>query len=694
MGDISIEQTMTLAIQHHQAGRLQEAEQLYRQILARQPGHVMAMHHLGMIAHQVGRNDIAVDLLRRVITLNPNLPEAHSNFGNVLRIEGQLDEAIAACRQAIALRPNYAEAHNNLGLALKDKGQPDEAIAAYHQAIALKPNYAEAHNNLGIALMDKGQLDEATAACRRAIKLKPNYAEAHNNLGNSFQIKGQTEEAIAAYRQAIALRPNYAKAVGNLGKVLKEKGKLDEAIAAYRQAIVLNPNYAETHNNLGIALTDKGQLDEAIAAYRQAIKLKPNFAEAHNNLGFSLRDKGQHEEAMVACRQAITLKPRFPEAHSNLGNALRDKGLLDEAIVAYRQAIMLRPGFSEAMSNLGNALRDNGQLEEAVDSYRRAIALKPDLADAHYNLALTLLLCGDFQPGWEEHEWRWKCTNFPSARRNFSQSQWNGGALETCTLLLHTEQGLGDAIQFIRYLPLVVQRGGKIIVECRAELQRLLRTMHEKCKILARGEPLPAFDLHCPLLSLPLVFGTMLDNIPKTVPYLHADMQDAKKWQERMDGQLPIVKVVKVGLVWAGKLKPDPNRSMKLSSLAPLGQVPGVRFFSLQKGTAAAEAKTPPTGMELVDWTSELKDFADTAALIANLDLVISIDTSVAHLAGAMGKPVWTLLPFNSDWRWLLERQDSPWYPTMRLFRQETPGDWQTPIQKLTEELSRFATIK
>jgi tetratricopeptide (TPR) repeat protein len=550
MAKLTIQQAFDLALRHHQAGRLQETEQLYRQVLARQPNHAEALNLLGVLAGQVGRNDDAVDLIRRAIALRPNYAEAHSNLGNILRDKGQLDEAIAACRRAIALRPNYVEALNNLGFALKAKGQFDEAIAV----------------------------------CRQAIALRPNFAEAHNNLGNA----------------------------------LKDKGQFDQALAAHRQAITLNPNLAEAHYNVGNALRDKGQLDEAIAAYRQAIAVKPHYVKAH----------------------------------VNLGDALKEKGQLDEAIAALRQAIVLRPSFAEV----------------------------------HASLAMALLARGHFQEGWQEYEWRWKCEDFPPLG-NFAQTQWDGCPLEGRTLLLYTEQGFGDAVQFIRYLPLVEQRGGRIIIVCHTELQRLFQAIAGGCQIVAQAQALPAFDLHCPLLSLPRVFGTNLASIPKEVPYLHADAEDAGKWQRRLaERSAP----VNVGLVWAGRPthKNDRNRSLKLENMAPLGQLPGLRFVSLQKGAAAAEAKTPPPGMELIDWTEELKDFADTAALIANLDLVIAVDTAVAHLAGAMGKPVWTLVPFIADWRWLLDRQDSPWYPTMRLFRQPCIGDWDSVIRRMAAELS------
>jgi len=600
MPTVSIAQAFALAVQHFQSGRLAEAEALYRQILAVEPRHAEALHHLGVIAHEVGKNDVAVGLIR----------------------------------QALALKPNYPDARYDLGIALKDQRQLDEAITAYREAVTLKPEFPEAHNNLGIALMEKGDLDAAIAAYRQAIALKPDYSEAYNNLGNALQDKRQLDEAIAAFHQALALRPNYPEASYNLGNALRDQGQLDEAVAAYREAIVRKPDLSEAHSNLGTALQDKGQLAEAIAAYRQAIALKPNL----------------------------------PEAHSNLGDALRLAGQPDEAIAAYRQAI----------------------------------ALKFDYPETHSYLALALLGQGDFLRGWEEYEWRLKLKEVVCLQQNFTQPRWEGSPFEGRTLLLHAEQGIGDAIQFIRYVPLVVQRGGKIILECQPELVRLFRRMAPDLPVLAKGQTLPAFDVHCPLLSLPRLFSTDLGNIPRTVPYLHADAAAAVIWRERIAGlgsslrpsglpqsRDPSGPDLKVGLVWAGNPahKNDRNRSLKPANLARLADVPGVRFISLQKDAATAEARTAPAGMELIDVAEELKDFDDTAAVLANLDLIIAVDTAVVHLAGAMGRPVWTLLPYAPDWRWLRERGDSPWYPTMRLFRQPSIGDWDSVIAKVREQL-------
>ncbi len=571
------------------------------------------------------------------------------------------------------------------------RGSSNAAIAAYRQAIALRPNYPEAHYNLGNGLFDTGHFDEALAACRQAIALRPGYAEAYSNLGNAFRYKGQLDDAIAACCQAIALKPDLAEAYSNLGSALHDKGQLDEAIAACRQAIALKPDLAEAYSGLGSALHDKGQLDEAIAAYRQAIVLKPSFAEARSNLGVALGEKGRFDEAITAFRQAITLKPNFPDAHCNLGNALRDSGRLDDAIVACRQAIALKPDFTGAYSNLGNALSGKGQLDEAIAVYRQALALDPNFPEAHYNLATRLLYRGDLAAGWAEYEWRWKCRDVRPIHRSFSQPQWDGSPLTGRTIFIHAEQGFGDTLQFVRYLSLVASGGGRIFLECQRELHRLFESsaLPGPHQLLTRGQPLPAFDLHYALLSLPLAFQTTLDTIPHDVPYLRANPALVQRWRAKL-GAAPAP--LKVGLVWAGRKSHgnDRNRSMPLAALAPLARVPNISFYNLQKDDPARQAAHPPPGMRLIDYTSELADFADTAALIANLDLVISVDTSIVHLAGALAKPVWVLLCFAPDWRWLQDRLDSPWYPTLRLFRQPQPGDWPSALNKAADALAQL----
>jgi len=390
MAPLTIQQSFNLALQHHQAGRLQEAEKLYRNILAQQPRHAEATHFLAVLAHQVGRNDAALNLFRQTIALRPDYVEAHYNLANTLADMGKTDEAIAAYRQAIALRPNYTDAYCNLGNALRVTGRFDEAIAAFRRVIALNPQSADAFNNLGIVLKNTGQRDEAIRVLQRAISLRPNFAEAHSNLGNALMASGNPDAAIAAFRRAIALRPNYADAHNNLGLALAEKKQFDEAIAAYRKSLAHNANFSETHFNLANALKEIDHVDEAIANYQQAIALRPGYFDAFNNLGSLLRDTGKLNEAIAAYRQAIALNPRLAEAYSNLGVALSTQGYYDDAIAAFRQAIALRPDFPEAFNNLGNTLQTKKRSTEAIAAFRQAIALKPDYAHAHSNLGNAL----------------------------------------------------------------------------------------------------------------------------------------------------------------------------------------------------------------------------------------------------------------------------------------------------------------
>jgi tetratricopeptide (TPR) repeat protein len=586
MESLTIQQSLDLAVQHHQAGRLREAEQIYRQVLAQWPEHPGVMLNLGVIAGQTGRNDVALDLIGQVITRNPNFAEAHFNLGVALKDKSQLDRAIAAYQRAVALKPDYVQAYFNLGNAWKDKRQLDQAIAAYSKAAALNPNHFEAYNNLGIALVDKGQIEEAIAAYRKAIALKADFAEAHNNLG-------------------IALR---------------EKERFDESVAAFQRAIAINPNYAEAHYNLGIVLKDKGEVDGAIAAYQNAIVLQPNYAEAHDNLG--------------------------------------------------------------------NMLRDKGEVEEAIAAYRRAIVCNPNLAPPHYNLALSLLLRGDWEEGWKKYEWRWKTELFQLHKREFPQPVWDGSNLNGRTILLHAEQGFGDAIQFIRYVPLVAGRGGRVVVEVRPQLLRLMRQLPGVEQWIPSDQALRAFDVRCSIMSLPYLFETTVQSIPVQEP-LRADADLVQAWRGRIESQSA---GLKVGLAWAGSptFKADRTRSISLDRLEPLARARDVTFYSVQKGAAAAQADKPPGGLRLVKLSDELHDFADTAAVMSLMDLVITTDTSVAHLAGAMGRPVWVMLQFMPDWRWLLYREDCPWYPTMRLFRQTRPGDWAGVIARVAEALSDF----
>jgi tetratricopeptide (TPR) repeat protein len=637
-----------------------------------------------------GRYDELEAGARRLVGQYPDSGVAWKVLGVALKVLGK--DALPALEKATQLRPDDAEAQFNLGAALQAGGQLPAAVAAYRRALALKPGFDQAHYNLGSALHELGQFDAAAASYREALARKPDFAEAHNNLGVTLQASGQPDAALGSYRRALALKPDFAEAHNNLGATLHALGQLDAGAASYRQALAIRPGYAEAHKNLGATLHGLGQFDEALLSHRQALALKPDFAEAWSNLGVSLQELGRFEESVASYRRALALRPEAAETHYNLGNALKDAGQFEAAAASYRNALAMRPDDARAHNNLGAVLNTLGQLDAAVANYRSALALVPGDADAHYNLAMALLAQGDLAAGWEEHEWRWQSAQLERYRRDFEQPQWRGEAAHGRTLLIHAEQGFGDTLQFCRYAPLAAARGLRIVMEVQTPLVRLLRSVASVDVVVARGEPLPAFDFHIPMLSLPWALGTTLGTIPCATAYVRADEAGAAVWRSRLadlPGQGP-----RVGVVWAGSsglqstqaAAVDRRRSLLAEQLAPLFELPGLRFFSLQKESAGAPGNFP-----LTDFMEEISDFADTAALIVNLDLVISVDTAVAHLAAALGRPVWLLDRHDPEWRWLRGRRDSPWYPSLRIFRQPRPGDWQAVIEEVRAELSRWA---
>jgi tetratricopeptide (TPR) repeat protein len=494
------------------------------------------------------------------------------------------------------------------------------------------------------------------------------------------------DEAKGLYRQTLALQPGHAKALSNLGVIALDQGRPVDAVAWYRRAIELQPDLSAAHSNLGIALQTLGRREEALACYRRAIELDPAFADAHYNLGLVLRGQGQLDGAVASYRRALDLRPDYADAHINLGIALQQQGRLSDAVASYERAIVLRPGHADAHSNLGTALQQLGTLPAAVASYRRATSIRPNHADAHCNLALALLKGGQFAEGWAEYEWRWRTPEWAGQQRDFAQPLWRGEAAPGRTLLIHAEQGFGDTLQVCRYAAFAASKGLRVVMEVQPPLVRLLRSLAGVDVLIARGDDLPPFDLHCPMLSLPLAAGTTLATIPGPAAYLRADPAQAVMWQTRLAG----TKGLRVGLAWAGlaALVSDGRRSVAPAQLAPLLEHSGVQFVSLQKGGASV-----PGAFPIIDVMCEMRDFADTAAVIATLDLVISVDTAVAHLAGALGKPVWLLDRFDNDWRWLTGRSDSPWYPTLRLFRQPSPGDWESVICAVAHELKSIAMI-
>jgi len=759
----TIAETIQKAVDHHRAGHLDQAGELYEQVLQDQPENPIVLHSLGTLAYQRGQFEAAVDLLGRAVEANCGIAQFHNTLGIALEAVGKPQEAIDAYQQAISLRPDFAEAYSNMAIALQSQSRfaeaaqkceraiqlaPDFAVAyntmgfclekqgllvqaadSYRLALRLKPDFAEAFNHLGVVLTAQNRFDEAIDCYIEAANLEPDYAEAFYNLGIVLAKEGQLDEAIASYQKALKIEPELVEAYNRLGIALNERGRHSEAIKNFRRVLKLRPDYIEVYNNLGIALQDQGKYSEAIDEYlkaaqlepgcaeihynlgnalqlldrceeaaenyRQALKLKPDYAQAYNNLAIAMKEQGRFHEAVENCEQAIQLEPDCSQFYSNFASILQYQGRLADAVANCERAISLKPDDAEGYFNLASVLRDCGRLDEAIEKNSRAIQLEPDYTEAHWNQAVAHLLKGNFEEGWKEYEWRrktdWHTAAYPHRHK---EPRWKGASFAGKRLLVHCEQGLGDCLQFVRYLPMVKSRGSVVIFEAWKSLHGLLKNFDEIDELVELSftrKTETRFDACVSVMDLPGLFKTTEDTIPSSVPYLHADPAKAEYWREKLSGP-----DFKVGIVWAGSARHanDYNRSCKLEAFAPITEIENVKLFGLQKGEPARQADQCARKIGVENLGEYLVDFTDTAAVIQNMDLIISVDTATLHLAGAMGKRVWALLAFAPDWRWMLERTDSPWYPTMRLFRQKDWGNWDGVLEACTNELQALAGKK
>ncbi len=516
----------------------------------------------------------------------------------------------------------------------------------------------------------------------------PENPDTLNLLGLAAAQSGRPQQAADLFARALRGAPGNPAFHGHLGIVLRNLGRHEEAIQSFDRAIALKHDHAVAHNNRGATLADLKRHDEAIASFERAIAVNPGYAEACYNLGNSQSAFGQLNAAIESYRLAITLDADFADAHNNLGVALAERNAHAEAIACYRHAIALEPQFADAYSNLGAALVDLKRFDEAIAAYERATAIDPEHADAHWNLALCRLLLGDFARGWVGYEWRWKQEQVARYKRSYLQPLWLGNeSVAGNTVFLYAEQGLGSIVQFCRYASRVAALGAKVVLEVPAALQPVLARLSGVAQVIAQGAAIPPFDMHCPITSLPLAFQATADTIPHDVPYIAADAARVEKWQQKLGAKAR----PRIGLMWSGNLLPDPHRSMALADALALAR-DDIEIISLQKEIRASDAALLASRPDIRHYGDELRDFDDTAALIEMMDMVISIDTSVAHLAGAMGKPLWVMLPYSPDWRWMVDRDDCLWYPSARLFRQTAVGDWASVLQRVGAALqARFA---
>lgn len=592
-----------------------------------------------------------------------------------------------------------ADVLNIMGAIEAQQGQMQSAVLWFERAMQIHPQSSLYVFNLGNALRDLGETDKAIQAFQHAISITPDYAEAHANLGHCYYQQEQLDNAENHFRRAIALKPDYTNALYGLGTVLGQKvqtkEKQNEAIQILQQLIVAQPNFAEAHNNLGNILRQQGQLEAAAQAFQTALQLKPQSASTHNNLGNIRLEQCQYEAAIHCFRTVIQLEPNRAEAYDHLGNALHKQGQWDEAIQAFKHALHLKPDLAIAHFNQGNVFHDQGKFTDAIQSFQRAIAHQSNYAEAYFNLGLTQLLVGDWEKGWSTYEWRFQAT-YLKQNFQFPVPMWDGSDLSGKTIVLWHEQGLGDGIQFLRYAPFIRQKGGRIVLSVREPLVSLF----EHCladglqqelgndytiTTLKSNTEICAYDTHVSLMSLPNLFQTRVTSIPANVPYLVAPHPLPEAIL------LPPSKNYRIGIVWASgadNAKLYAQKSCPPELFLDLLTLDSLSLYSLQVGKNAPEIHPWLEGDRLVDLSPQIQSFVDTASIIDQMDLIISVDTAVAHLAGAMGKPVWVLLPHIPDWRWLLHRLDSPWYPTMRLFRQANRGDWTTVFQSIKQRLA------
>jgi tetratricopeptide (TPR) repeat protein len=614
-----------------------------------------------------------------------------------LHRQGHLRLAGQAYDELLRVDPNHFVALHLSGLTAAQLGDPREAVKRIGRAIEISPLVPSAHCNLAIAQQQSHDLEAALVSVTRAITLDPSYVVAYLNRASILIELGRREAALQDYDRAIAIDGNLADAWYGRGCVQHDLGDLQGALSSLQRAIDLNPKHGQAHHRCANVLRDRGEPDRALHGYELARMAGLQSTALYMDHGALLSKEGDLKAALQAFDQAALIEPTCAAAHYNRGVMLASLGDLEAAIAAYGRALAIDDGLVQAHLNSGVALAELARPHAALAAFDRAIQSNPDLAEAHFGKALILLRLGDYRLGWPEYEWRWRkrAGSVHRETRDFAQPRWTGESIVGKSLLLYSEQGFGDTLQFCRYAALAAGRGARVLLEVPAELAPLLESLAGPSQILVRGQALPEFDFQCPLMSLPLVFQTTLDGIPGTVPYLRPDDTKVRDWRSRLGA----ADRFRVGLVWSGRAirsVPGPQaefnsrRDLPITALAVLADA-DADFFSLQTGPSArsqfSELSALWRGGRLVDVGESLHDFADTAALLSQLDLVITVDTATAHLAGALGKPVWILNRLDACWRWLLDRSDSPWYPTARIFRQTRRGSWNDVLAAVRDAL-------
>lgn len=700
------------------------AQRLYHGVLLIAPDNVEALHLLGVAYFLAGEARRAEPLIVRSLDLGLRQAWTITHHGAVLVALGRHVEALAVLDRALRLDAKHLPALTERGKALLALGRYLEAQTAYEQALGIAPGLAEAWLNRGKVLRALNRPADALISFDRALQIEPNNHEGHTHRGHALYDLGRREEALHCYRLALVIRPKAPDLLSLCGVLLTELGHGAEALACLDEALALRPDDMEIlyqscvaldllhwHEELlkrsdrllksdpnyqgawlarGNALLGLHRHAEAVEAYNKALVHTPLLIDALRNQAVALRMLGRYAEALDNYDRALASTGSNAELLYNRAVALQQLGHYDEALTSYASVVEVPAETAQGFHTRAVALQQLRREEEALECYAHALKIDPSLAAARRSEAFCRLLIGDFTRGWALHESRWLVRDVTSLQRHADRPLWLGAEpVAGKTILLHAEQGYGDTLQFCRYVSLVEARGATVVLEVPVALKTLLASLRGVSRIVSEGDPPPQFDLQCPLMSLPLAFGTNIDTVPASVPYLRVDTALRQTWKQRLD-KMSRPGRFRVGLAWSGNPRHnnDESRSMLLADLAPLYSL-NASFISLQPLVRQRDTSALVQS-DIIDFGPELASFADTAALVDVLDLVISVDTSVAHLAGALGRQFWVLLPHVPDWRWLLDRMDSPWYPDARLFRQDKPGNWPALIEQVAQSLSKW----
>ena len=688
---VHAEASHMLGVLRFQGGKLPEAETLIRQSVEWKPTPLALANHAAVLA-SLGRHEEAFGALDRALDLNPAHPRALLQRAGMLAESARHEEAVDAYERLLAVAPTFVDGLCRRSASLRALARFDEALVSCDRALTIENRSFETLVERGAVLRGLRRLEEAVESFGRALAVRPGSANVLFMRGTACLELDRLDLALASFNEAIASSPDFADALYNSSVVFERLGRFEDALARSDRVLAIQPEHAKALANRGNALQTLGRNEDAVASYIRALELEPGALEVLCNQASALRRLDRREEALEVCEQALALDGDYIVAWYARGRVLQGLHRYDEALASFEQVLTKTPEDRFAHFHSGNVLMALRRHQEAKDAFARAIGIEPDYVAAHCNRAFLCLSVADFHNGWEEYEWRWRDSQMTGGLRAFAQPRWTGAEpLAGRTILLYAEQGLGDTLQFCRYVPLVKALGATVIFEAQPELKSILSTLAGVDHFVDRrsGAPLPAFDTYCPLLSLPLALRTMeLAAIPRDVPYLRADPTLIEKWQVKLGAATR----PRIGLAWSGNPKHlnDRNRSIPLASLVPL-MSDSFEWISLQKVVREEDLEALESS-PMRHFGDELADFADTAALLQTMDCILSVDTSVLHLAGSVGKPVWIMLPHTPDFRWLLDRDDTPWYPQARLFRQSQAGDWNDVFEQIKAALPSVVT--